>query len=125
MKTRQMKNDSGLIVDSANPGRCAGYIFNFAGHGGFDPDGKVGEFTQAEIDRHNSLIAQAELKALIERGKGCLYLTNKTPTVINGRLQFGMYGDCEISQFAGGFKAAGRFHLGSHNMARTRYDDPR
>lgn len=75
MKIRQVKNDAGLIVDtSTNPPTCIGYIFNFQGHGAFDPSGNVGQFTQAEIDNHNRLLEQAERQAMIEQGRGVLYL---------------------------------------------------
>lgn len=50
-----------------------GYIFNFAGHGAFDPDGKVGELTQAQIDEHNAELAKAEVEAMKGSGRGLLY----------------------------------------------------
>ena len=71
--------DHGLIVDdSTTPPTCAGYIFNFEGHGAFQPTGKVETTqgpTQAEIDVHNRLLAKAELDRAIEAGKATFYLS--------------------------------------------------
>lgn len=53
----------------------AGYIFNFTGHGAFDPNGKVGEIPQADIDAHNKQLAQREIDAAKETGKAVFYLS--------------------------------------------------
>lgn len=41
----------GGLITGPTPGQCAGYVFNFQGHGAFDPTGKVKvgdlELTQA------------------------------------------------------------------------------
>ena len=72
----QYENQGGLLV---KPGtnECAGYIFNFEGHGAYQPGGKVETPvgpTQAEIDAHNAILAKGELDWMIEHGKGTLYL---------------------------------------------------
>ena len=54
----QYENQGGLLVLSGT-NQCAGYIVNFAGHGAFQPDGKVETAqgpTQAEIDAHNAIL---------------------------------------------------------------------
>lgn len=69
-------NDNGLFVDaSTNPNTCVGYIFNFAGHGAFSPDGKV-EATQEQIDTHNRLLGEMELQAMRQHGRAVLYITH-------------------------------------------------
>lgn len=77
----QYENQGGLLV---KPGtnECAGYIFNFEGHGAYQPIGKVQTPegpTQAEIDQHNSLLAQAELNHAIEKGVGTFFLGYTRP----------------------------------------------
>ena len=77
----QYENQGGLLV---KPGtnECAGYIFNFAGHGAYQPIGKVETPqgpSQAEIDTHNAILAKAELDAMIEQGKGTLFLSYEKP----------------------------------------------
>lgn len=74
MKTEIQSN--GLIT--TGPDSCAGYIFNFTGHGAFDPSGKlkVGdlELTQEQIGRHNQVLTDAEYAAMKSSGRGVLYL---------------------------------------------------
>ena len=76
--------DNGLIVDnSTKPPTCTGYIFNFTGHGAFDPSGLVEingvkrQPTTEEIETHNRILSQAELTAIKKHGRGCLYLHRK------------------------------------------------
>ena len=78
MKPRTIQNDHGLLVDaSTTPPTCIGYIFDFTGHGAFDPSGKVKvgdhELDRAAIEAHNKLLAQAEWESLIKHGRGVLY----------------------------------------------------
>jgi hypothetical protein len=81
MMQTQYENQGGLLV---KPGtnECAGYIFNFAGHGAYQPIGKV-ETSQGpadeEITTHNAILANAELQATIARGKGTFYLSYIRP----------------------------------------------
>lgn len=78
----QYENQGGLLVLSGT-NQCAGYIFNFAAHGAFQPNGKVETAqgpTQAEIDVHNRLLAKAELDHAIEVGRATFYLTYDRPT---------------------------------------------
>ena len=73
----QYENQGGLLVIPGT-NQCAGYIFNFEGHGAFQPTGKVETTqgpTQAEIDVHNRLLAKAELDHAIEAGKATFYLS--------------------------------------------------
>ena len=77
--------DHGLIVDdSTTPPTCAGYIFNFAGHGAYAPGGKVkvgdAELTQAQVDEHNKLLGEVEKQAAIERGRAVFYFSRATKT---------------------------------------------
>ena len=77
----QYENQGGLLV---KPGtnECAGYIFNFTGHGAYQPIGKVETPqgpTQAEIDAHNAILAKAELDHAIETGKATFYLSYDSP----------------------------------------------
>lgn len=57
-----------------------GFIFNFKGHGSFDPNGKVEvngqELSQEDINKHNSLLAYREWQNMIKGGSGVLYLLN-------------------------------------------------
>lgn len=47
----------------------AGYIFNFTGHGAYDPNGKIqGELSQIEIDAHNGRLARAEMDHIRKTG---------------------------------------------------------
>lgn len=121
--------DHGLIVDETkSPPQCAGYIFNFQPRGAYDPGGvvKVGgrELTQAEIDRHNDLLAQAEWEALLKRGKGVLYLTHEPRALLTSerRLNYGCYFDGTLGMWTGKDKVKCRCRLGYHNIARTRTD---
>lgn len=57
-----MTNDCGLLIKD---GHCVGYLFNFQGHGTFSPDGKV-EVTQEQMDTHNRLLSEGEIKGLDE-----------------------------------------------------------
>lgn len=77
----QYENQGGLLVIPGT-NQCAGYIFNFDGHGAYQPTGKV-ETAQGpskdEIDAHNAILAKAELDAMIEQGKGTLFLSYDRP----------------------------------------------
>jgi hypothetical protein len=54
----------GLIHDGEN---VVGYIFNFAGHGDFYPNGKLGiGFTPEQVATHNATLSAAEVKGLDE-----------------------------------------------------------
>lgn len=115
----KLTNDHGLLVDnSTNPPTCAGYIFNFNGHGAFAPHGKVGDLTQAEIDTHNRLLAQAELEAIKKHGCGNLYLFTE-PGNTPGKL-------CKtVGQWAsnpGERIPVQSFSVSRHNMAGERMD---
>jgi len=74
--------ENGLIT-GPQAGQCAGYIFNFAGHGAYDPTGKITigdlELTQPQVDAHNRLLADAELQHMIAHGSGVLYLSWEQP----------------------------------------------
>lgn len=76
--TTQYENQGGLLVKPGTA-ECAGYIFNFAGHGAYGPekiDTKDGGPTQAEIDTHNSLLASAEREHMMRSGIGTFYLSS-------------------------------------------------
>ncbi len=79
--TTQYENISGILIKRGTD-ECAGYIFNFTGHGAFAPGNKVETETgptQEEIDTHNAILANAEKQAMIDRGKGTFYLTKAHP----------------------------------------------
>lgn len=69
MKTEIQSN--GLITTGDST--CAGYIFNFQGHGAFDPTGKIKvgdlELNQAQIEAHNKILGEAEWRATIKAGR--------------------------------------------------------
>lgn len=66
-----------------------GYIFKFDGHGSFDPDGKIkGEMSQEEIKAHNAKLAQAEAYAMIDEGKGTLYLSDNKAGSWDGSISY-------------------------------------
>jgi len=73
----QYENQGGLLVNPATS-ECAGYIYNFTGHGAYGPEKKVetteGNPTQAEIDAHNAILAKAELEHMATAGSGTFYV---------------------------------------------------
>ena len=72
--------DNGLIVSGSDERpQLAGYVFDFTGHGAFEPSGKVGnlELSKAQIAEHNRLLGEMELQMLQERGRGMAYLTER------------------------------------------------
>ena len=82
----QYENQGGLLVIPGT-NQCAGYIFNFEGHGAYHPIGKVETPqgpTKEEIDTHNAILAKAEREAMIQKGIGTFYL-HKEPWRTNER----------------------------------------
>lgn len=61
--------------------RCFGYLFEFAGHGIYEPTfGKL-NVSSEEVQTHNQLLSQAEIKGLDEDcavGMGGTFYTRKT-----------------------------------------------
>lgn len=61
--------------------RCFGYLFEFAGHGIYEPTfGKL-NVSSEEVQTHNQLLSQAEIKGLDENcavGMGGTFYTRKT-----------------------------------------------
>lgn len=77
----QYENQGGLLV---KPGtnECASYIFNFHGHGAYDPGGLVTDQTgptEEEIKAHNALLAKAELDHAIAKGVGTFFVSYDKP----------------------------------------------
>lgn len=109
--------EGGLIVGPES-GQCAGYIFNFAGHGAYDPTGKIKvgdlELTEEQVKAHNKILADAELKAIVERGKGTFYFSydlkvDPPYSPINPRWQgrsTRRYSNYRVSNFDGTFKVS-------------------
>ena len=94
------ENQGGLLV---KPGtnECAGYIFNFGGgHGAYGPN-KVetpqGAPTQAEIDAHNCILSKAERDAMIQKGVGTFYLSERKKDICYG----GNVYQAKVSQWVG------------------------
>lgn len=55
----------------------AGYVFNSAQHGAFDPDGRVAApVAQAEVDAHNAEVSRRVLADMQATGRALLYLSN-------------------------------------------------
>lgn len=81
------KIEGGLIV-GPDEGKCAGYILNFAGHGSYDPTGKIKvgdlELTQEQVDTHNNLLSQAEIDHMKTKGVGLFYVNNDKVSNFNG-----------------------------------------
>ena len=79
---KQYENQEGLLV-LPGTNQCAGYIFNFTGHGAYDPTGLVKTDTEGpteeEVKTHNAILAKSELDWMIEHGKGTLYLSRDSP----------------------------------------------
>jgi hypothetical protein len=59
--------------------------------------------------------AERDKRSMRETGRAVLYLTTKPDLG-------GDYGNAEITNWPGSLKLTGRYHKGSHNIARTRYD---
>jgi len=83
----QFKNIDGLITfkDKDGVDRYLGYLINFNGHGVFDASlGKV-DITPEEIDRHNAILTESQLKGLDENCEigqwGTFYYTGKDGNV--------------------------------------------
>jgi len=96
----EIKN--GLII--TGPGTCAGYVINFPGHGSFDPMHKVGDFTKAQIDEHNHLLAEAEIAHFKKIGRGVLYFS-------------GQPGRFRISNFTNSYSwAVKKYRTSKHNF---------
>ncbi len=96
----QYENQGGLLVVPGT-NQCAGYIFNFDGHGAFRPMGKVETPqgpTQAEIDTHNAILAKAELDHAIEAGRATFYLSWD-----HG--QGGIHSNYRVSNWVGSWKS--------------------
>ena len=76
-----IENHNGLLVKD---GQCLGYLFNFTGHGVFSPDGIASSITPEQVDTHNAVLAQAEIKGLDDC---CEVGQHGTFYYINGRVQ--------------------------------------
>lgn len=112
--------DNGLIVDtSTNPPTCAGYIFNFEGHGAYAPDGKVkvgdAELTQGQVDEHNRLLGEMEKQAAIDYGKAVFYFSKatkeRTSRVSNWCGSWKSPYVYSYSSFTPGFNCSKRWHV--------------
>ncbi len=116
----QYENQGGLLV---KPGtnECAGYIFNFEGHGAYGPtkvETPEGGPTQAEIDAHNAILAKSEREFMVKEGRGTFYLSNRKPDICYGGNVF----QATVSQWSGEWKASWSFVRGgySYGFARVR-----
>lgn len=108
--------ENGLITGPQS-GQCAGYIFNFTGHGSYDPTGKITigdlEVTQEQVDAHNTILGKAEIDHAIQSGKGTFYLSYDSPpcTPENPRWKqenagTWHYRNYRVSTWAGTFKTS-------------------
>lgn len=105
MQTQYENQDGLLVIPGTN--QCAGYIFNFQGHGAFQPTGKVETTdgpTQKEIDAHNAILAKAELDHAVKEGRGTFYL-QKAPWQTNAKGErFRSLSHDTVSQWTGTWK---------------------
>ena len=112
------------LITGPQDGQCAGYILNFSGHGTFDPTGKITvgdlELTQAQVDTHNNILADYELKHIITQGKGVFYLTWDEPkcTLENPRYRQEQNGgwynrNYRVSNWTGSFKTSASVNHGT------------
>lgn len=87
--------DNGLIVQTNDRAKCAGYIFNFKGHGAFDPLGKLQvdgrDVTDLEVETHNAILGKADVDYAKQTGQGLFYLSK-------------VEGTWQVSTWAGTFK---------------------
>lgn len=69
-----------------------GYIFNFQGHGAFDPNGRVSaDADDQAIARHNAELAKRELENMRMTGKALLYFqSGNTIGTWDGTQRFGI-----------------------------------
>lgn len=60
--------EEGLVRRRLTSGEqeCVGYIFMFGQHGAFSPDGKIGSVSKDQIETHNRILSEAELRGLDE-----------------------------------------------------------
>lgn len=81
-----LNRNGGLLtyrVAGQDKDTCLGYLFDFTGHGVFDPIfGKV-EVTHEEADAHNKALSEAELKGL----DNCQVGQGGTFYYVNGAVQ--------------------------------------
>lgn len=86
----------------------AGYIFNFQGHGAFDPNGRVSaDADDQAIAAHNAELAKRELENMRLTGKALLYLHNAN----------------SVGTWDGTFNFPVHYQrTGGHNMAGKRLD---
>lgn len=103
--------EGGLIV--TEPGKCAGYVFNFGSHGGFDPNGKIQidgrDVTDTEVRAHNAILEKAEVEAAKKHGQAVFYMRS-------------IGNHTYVSTWAGGQSWSARCRDGRHNMAGKRRD---
>jgi hypothetical protein len=67
-----------------------GYIFKFE-HAAFSPDGKVA-IADNDIADHNKQLADREWEAMLQSGRGLLYLTGDTVSTWDGSHKVQVYG---------------------------------
>lgn len=65
--TTNIVNEQGLLCSKGPDGKlqALGFMINFGNRGVFSPDGKV-EITPADMEVHNKILSEAELKGLDE-----------------------------------------------------------
>jgi hypothetical protein len=98
----------------------AGYIFNFQGHGAFDPNGKIdAPMSQVEIDEHNGRLARAEMESLRKNGVGMLYLFTQKPEGCARAYphQVGTWASADHERFT-----VARYRTSRNNFGATRTD---
>ena len=84
-------NDHGLLmVQQGDKPVCLGYLLNFEDKGIFSPSGKVDAITVEEMETHNRLLSEGELKGLDENcqigQQGTFYYVNNKVTTFMGTI---------------------------------------
>lgn len=99
------KIESNGLITGPRKGQCAGYIFQFNGHGAYDPGGKIKvgnlDLTKEQVDAHNAILGNAEVENMVKVGKGIFYLTTKGQDLCYGKAVY----HADVSTWAGTFKA--------------------
>ena len=92
-----------------------GYVFQFAGHGAFSPEGAIA-MTEEESKAHNARISAGVVEHMAHAGIAVLYLLYRPGAVSQGERY-------QVGTWDGSHKwNVSQFRKGRHNMAGSRLD---
>lgn len=98
----------GALIHTGPRNQIAGYVLQVGQWTG-DPNGALKGITPDQVQAHNNTLAEADLKATAERGKGLFYLSKQD-------------GNWKVTQWTGAWKARRVIvSIGRHNIARRQY----